>query len=132
SRREIIETLGISPEHVTCTYLGARPGMRRLEESELRPVLGRLGLTTGGYLLYVGTLEPRKNLQTLVRAYCDLPAALRGRCPLVLAGGWGWRAEGLRQVVEGEARHKGVIHLGYAAEADLPALYSGARALTFP
>src|SRR5213078_1954309 len=112
SRREIIETLGIPPERVTCTYLGARPGMRRLEESELRPVLGRLGLAAGGYLLYVGTLEPRKNLETLLRAYCDLPAALRSRCPLVLAGAWGWRPERLHALFEQQGRHKGVVHLG--------------------
>jgi alpha-1,3-rhamnosyl/mannosyltransferase len=132
SRREIIEALGIPAERVTCTYLGARPGMRPLTGPECQPVLSRLGLSAGEYLLYVGTLEPRKNLDTLVRAYCDLPAPLRRRCPLLLAGGWGWRAEGLRQLVEGEARSRGVWHLGYAAEAELPALYSGARALTFP
>jgi alpha-1,3-rhamnosyl/mannosyltransferase len=95
-------------------------------------VLSRLGLSAGGYLLYVGTLEPRKNLDTLLRAYCDLPSELRASCPLVLAGGWGWRAEGLREQFEQEGRAKGVLHLGYVAEADLPTLYSGARALVFP
>ena len=53
--------------------------------------LTRLGLPRR-YLLYVGTIEPRKNLLPLLRAYADLPALLRERWPLVLAGRWGWNA----------------------------------------
>ncbi|HKB38172.1 MAG TPA: glycosyltransferase family 1 protein, partial [Gemmataceae bacterium] len=132
SRREIVSALGIAPERITCTYLAPRRGMRPLTESEGASVLRRLGLSWRKYLLYVGTLEPRKNVETLLRAYCDLPARQRERCPLVLAGGWGWRAEGLRTLFESEARPRGVLHIGYVAEADLPALYSGARALAFP
>ena len=132
SRREIVDTLGISPDRVTCTHLGVRDGMRALSFAECQPVLRRRELSWGQYLLYVGTIEPRKNIDTLMRAYCDLPSELRARCPLVLAGGWGWRAEKLRDLYETEARAKGVRHLGYVADAELPALYSGARALTFP
>jgi alpha-1,3-rhamnosyl/mannosyltransferase len=132
SRREIVDTLGISPDRVTCTHLGVRDGMRALSVAECQPVLRRRELSWGQYLLYVGTIEPRKNIDTLMRAYCDLPPELRARCPLVLAGGWGWRAEKLRELYDTEARAKGVRHLGYVADAELPALYSGARALMFP
>src|SRR5207244_490938 len=65
-------------------------------------------------------------------AYCELPAALRESCPLVLAGGWGWKAEEVAAFFHDEARHKGVLRLGYVAEEDLGALYNGARALAFP
>lgn len=132
SRREIIHALGIAPERVTCTYLGARPGMRRLSARKCLPVLRRHSLTWRQYLLHVGTLEPRKNLERLLRAYCDLPSDLRSRCGLVLAGRWGWQAERLREFYETVGRAKGVRHLGYTTEADLPALYNGARALVFP
>ena len=54
------------------------------------------------------------------------------RCPLVLVGSWGWNTAQLADFYNQEARHKGVMHLGYAADEDLPALYNGARALVFP
>jgi alpha-1,3-rhamnosyl/mannosyltransferase len=68
----------------------------------------------------------------LLRAYTALPADVREQCPLVLVGPWGWRFEELAAYYDARGRHKNVIHLGYAAEADLPALYTGARALVFP
>src|SRR5439155_4935627 len=132
TRQEIIHHLGIAPHRVTRVYNGVRRGMRPLGPAETGPVLRRLGLVAGGYLLYVGTLEPRKNVETLLRAYGDLPAMLRSRSPLVLAGGWGWRAERLRELFEQAARHRGVVHLGYVTDEDLPALYRGARALAYP
>jgi alpha-1,3-rhamnosyl/mannosyltransferase len=77
-------------------------------------------------------VEPRKNLTTLLRAFCDLPAAIRESCPLVLGGSWGWRSEPERELFESEARHKCVRYLGYIADDDLPGLYAGAEALFYP
>jgi alpha-1,3-rhamnosyl/mannosyltransferase len=130
-RQEIIRTLHIPPERVTRTYMGIRPGLSPLPESEVVPVLRRLGLPPR-YLLYLGTIEPRKNLHTLVRAYCDLPASLRDRWPLLLVGSWGWNAGELADFLHREARHRGVIHMGYVDEAYIPAVYNGARALVYP
>src|SRR6185369_12251922 len=62
----------------------------------------------------------------------SLPESLRVRYPLVLVGGWGWNAGEVADYLSREARHRGVIHLGYVADADLPALYNGARALVYP
>src|SRR5262245_61200880 len=92
ARQEIIATLGIPPARVTRTYNGVRPWLRPMTDTEVQPVLQRLGLPRQ-YVLYVGTIEPRKNVLTLLHAYCDLPAPLRTRYPLVLAGGWGWKAD---------------------------------------
>jgi alpha-1,3-rhamnosyl/mannosyltransferase len=130
-RQEIIHTLGVSHDRVTRTYMGVRPGLGPISPEALRAARRRLGLP-GEYLLYVGTVEPRKNVQTLLRAYCALPAATRARFPLLLAGGWGWKAADVAAYLHGEARHRGVRHLGYVADADLPALYGGARALAYP
>lgn len=131
SRQEILRHLNVPGERVTCTYMGIKPGLGPLPRGQVLPVLRRLGLPDG-YLLYVGTLEPRKNLLLLMQAYCDMPAAVRDRCPLVLAGGWGWNTAELAEFFHSQARHRGVMHLGYTAERDLPALYHGARALVFP
>jgi alpha-1,3-rhamnosyl/mannosyltransferase len=68
----------------------------------------------------------------LLRAYCDLPAELRRRCPLVLAGGWGWKAAESAEFLRADGKERGVIHLGYTADGLLPHLYAGARALVYP
>jgi glycosyltransferase involved in cell wall biosynthesis len=131
ARDEIIRVLGVRPDRVTRAYNGVREHLRPLTRDETAPILRRLGLP-GTYLLHVGTLEPRKNLLMLLRAYASLPGELRERCPLVLVGPWGWRFEELRAYYDAEARHRNVIHLGYVPDADLAAVYSAARALMFP
>lgn len=130
-REEIIRVLGFPPERVTRTYLGVRPQFRPLPHDVVRARLAALGLPPR-YLLYVGTLEPRKNLLRLMRAYCDLPAALRETCPLLLVGGWGWNIHEMAEYFNGHARHHGVQHVGYVSEDDLAVLYNGARALVYP
>jgi alpha-1,3-rhamnosyl/mannosyltransferase len=130
-RQEIIRTLNLSPERVTRTYMGIRPGLRPLPAGAVGPVLKQLGLP-GRYLLYLGTLEPRKNLLMLLRAYCALPERLRLRWPLVLVGGWGWNTGELAAYLYQHAMPRGVIHFGYVAEEHLAAVYNGARALVYP
>jgi glycosyltransferase involved in cell wall biosynthesis len=131
ARAEIIRTLNLPAQRVTRAYPGVRPSLRPLPATEVAPVLHRLGLPPT-YFLHVGTLEPRKNLLMLMRAYTAIPADLRERCPLVLVGPWGWRFEELAGYFDSEARHRNVIHLGYVEEADLAAVYNGAKALVFP
>ena len=131
ARQEIIRTLGIAPERISRTWMGVRPGLGPLPADEVRPVLRGLGLPEE-YLLYVGTVEPRKNVLRLLHAYCGLPAALRDRWPLLLVGGWGWRADDVAAFYHDEARHQGVRHLGYLPEEHLPIVYNGARALLSP
>jgi alpha-1,3-rhamnosyl/mannosyltransferase len=130
-RAELSGALGIPRERVTCTPLGVRPWLHPLAPAEIEPVRIALGLPPR-YLLYVGTIEPRKNVLTLLRAYCDLPGALRDAYPLVLAGGWGWKADDVASYYHQTAHDKNVLHLGYVPEVALGALYNGARALVFP
>ncbi|MBX9628053.1 MAG: glycosyltransferase family 4 protein [Gemmataceae bacterium] len=130
-RREAIDVLGLRPDRVTAIHNGIGGQYRPQTPEVVAEVRRRLGLPAH-YLLAVGTIEPRKNILTLLRAFCDLPTAVRGACPLVLAGGWGWKSEPERDLFEAEARHKGAVHLGYVADADLPGLYAGATALLYP
>jgi alpha-1,3-rhamnosyl/mannosyltransferase len=130
-RQEISRTFHIPAEKITRTYMGVRPGLSVLPDWQVAATLHRLGLPRR-YLLYLGTIEPRKNLLMLLQVYCSLPLQLRERWPLVLVGGWGWNTGAVRDYLESEARHRGVIHLGYVAEDHLNLLYNGARALVYP
>jgi glycosyltransferase involved in cell wall biosynthesis len=130
-RQEMIAELGFPENRVTAVLNGISDDFRPQLPDAVAAVRVRLALPDR-YFLAVGTIEPRKNLLALLQAFCDLPASLRGACPLVLAGGWGWKSEPERTYFESEAKAKGVRHLGYVADADLPALYGGAAALVYP
>jgi alpha-1,3-rhamnosyl/mannosyltransferase len=130
-RREVIDALGLAPERVSRIYQGIRPNLRPMPRPDVHRALTLLGLPLR-YLLYVGTLEPRKNLLTLVQAYCGLPGEVREAYPLLLVGGWGWKSGELANYLASEARDKNVRHIGYLPEEHLGAVYNGARALVFP
>lgn len=130
-RGQMVELLGVPAERISRVYLGIRPGLEPMSAWRVRERIKRLGLPER-YLLYVGTIEPRKNLLPLLRAYCDLPTGLRCRWPLLLVGRWGWNAQGVADFLEASGRDRGVIHLGYLPDEDLGAVYNGARALIYP
>ncbi len=130
-RWEVIQTLGLSPSQVTRTYNGVRPIFVPLPPAEVAVMLRRLDLPPR-YLLYVGTIEPRKNILTLLRAYCALPERLRSDWPLLLVGGWGWNAGDVADFLESGGRQRGVLYRPYLPEGSLSALYNGARALVYP
>ena len=136
----MIRNLGISPERITRTYMGIRPGLGPLPEDTTARLLRDLDLPPR-YLLYLGTIEPRKNVLVLLQAYCALPQSLRSRWPLLLVGSWGWNTLAVADYLHREARHRGVIHRGYVPEEHLAAIYNGAglssirrctRGLAFP
>lgn len=130
-RAEARRHLGLSPERVTAMLCGVGPQFRPQPPDVLAALRARYSLPPR-YTLYVGTIEPRKNVGTLLKAFCTLPAAARAACPLVLAGGWGWKADAERELFHSDAKHEGAIHLGYVPDDDLPALYAGAEALLYP
>lgn len=132
TKRELVDFLGVPSQKIVVIPLGADPVYHPRSQGETASVLERHGLVHGGYLLVVATLEPRKNLARLVRAFAQLPASLRERFPLVLAGPNGW-GQGLAAADMPTLEAKGQIRrLGYVADADLPLLYAGAGAFAFP
>lgn len=110
---DVAETLGVPAERIHVAYPGVEAGFG--PEGE-RLDLGR------PYALTVATLEPRKNLTTLVEAYRRLGA---GELALAVVGAAGW---GRQPVLEAP----GVVRLGYAPAGELPALYRGASVFVYP
>jgi glycosyltransferase involved in cell wall biosynthesis len=114
---------GISPERVVAIHLG--PGQQDDETLPLADLPGR-------YVLFVGTIEPRKNLPLLLAAWRLLRARDPTAPPLVLAGGWGWAGEELHRLVNAAALEGWVKTLGYVDSAELASLYRGAAAVVLP
>lgn len=131
-RQEVLTFTGLPAARVMAVPLGIAPEFHPRDAAEVGPVIARFGLLHGQYGLCVSTLEPRKRIGHLVRCWADLPAQLRSRYPLVIAGGDGWCNDSLMQQIE-QGQAEGWLHyLGYVNEAELPLLYAGARIFAYP
>lgn len=135
-KQELIDLLSLPADRIDVVHLAADPHFGPLPSAQVQSFLQQRGLPSA-YLLYVGTLEPRKNLLRLIEAYAALPYALRQQHALVLAGFKGWPNDEspYRQLaarVEELGLTSQVIFTGFVPEADLPLLYNGARAFVFP
>ena len=132
TRQEVMDFLGWPGEKITAVPLGVSSQFAPVPPDVLAPVLSQYGLTVNRYTLCVSTLEPRKKVAHLLRAYQCLPQSLREQYPLVLIGGHGWLSEALHQEIDRLAAQGWLHYLGFLPEADLPALYAGARAFVYP
>lgn len=131
TRREIMEHFHVSAERIRVIQEAARKEMVPLTAEQSAGVLGKHGLT-GPFLLFVGTIEPRKNLLVLLRAYHEMLQTTEHRPRLVICGGSGWKNEEVFQLVDELELGEMVRFLGYVADEDLPALYSTAECFLYP
>jgi glycosyltransferase involved in cell wall biosynthesis len=133
-RADIIATYGIPSERITAIPLAAPSHFGPvIAEKELQRVRHTYGIE-GDYILSVGSIQPRKNLTRLVRAYLCLRAERPGvKLPkLVLVGKQAWLYdETLRAIAESGVGNQ-ILVTGYVSETDLPALYSAATCFVYP
>ena len=125
--RDLVEHLGVATQRVDVTPLGT--DLVPASDEEVARLRARIGLD-GPYLLGLGTLEPRKDLPTLVRAFATLAPELPHT--LVLAGLAGWGAGELREAVAASGVAERVRLTGYVPEENKAALLSGADLLVYP
>lgn len=128
---DLVSMLDVPLEKVTAVHLAADPALRPLPETEAKQIAAKYSLDPG-YLLFVGTLEPRKNLPGLLQAYRLLLDAEVTAVPLVLVGGKGWLYHEVFEHIETLCLTERVRFLYDVPDADLPGLYSAARVLTTP
>ncbi len=121
----------VSPAKIRVVRPGISESFRPVENGVIVETLERLGLPRG-YLLFLGTLEPRKNVSRLLEAYKSLARTGDLLEDLVLVGRHGWGCSDLVEMVRRYGLGDRVHLTGYVDSADLPALLSGARALVYP
>ncbi|WP_413723236.1 glycosyltransferase family 4 protein [Sodalis sp. RH23] len=132
SKHELANYFNYPSEKIDTTYLACSAEFYPRESAQLQPLLTRLGLTEQGYTLFTGTIEPRKNIATLLTAYERLPQEVRMRYPLVLCGYQGWGSEEVHRRFERGQRQGWLHYLGYLPNHDLPLLFAAARVFAFP
>ncbi len=133
SKREIVEHFGVPPEKISIVHpfidqavFNPRPA------PEINAIRKNFKLTNK-YILFLSSLEPRKNVEGLLDAYEALDEKVRNEYALVLAGGKGWLNEEIHKKAD-LLVDKGfnIIRTGYVADEDQPALFSGASLFVFP
>lgn len=123
TKRDLIARYHARPDRITVAYPGLDPRVKRVEDrAEIARVKTKYGVE-GEYVLYLGTLQPRKNLTRLIDAWHRTNTTIS----LVLAGKRGWFYE---QLIKQARRN--IRFIGYVEEADKAALLSGAKAFAFP
>ena len=129
TRSDAVRLLKLSPEKIRVIHHGVTEPFFRVTPAEMHAVRFRLGLKRP-YLLFVGTIEPRKNVDLLLNAYQGLEPSLREEFELVLAGPPGWAQ--MATMARLRQASSGVRYLGYVAEQDLAGLFAGATAFVYP
>jgi glycosyltransferase involved in cell wall biosynthesis len=129
SKQDIVEYLNVSPERVWVTPLASRYGGGTLMPEKLpRPkVLG-----DRPYILFVSTLEPRKNIVTLIRAFDLFKASGSMDHQLILIGKQGWNFSPILRAIEASPWRDQIHHLGYLSDADVAASYAHADVFAYP
>jgi glycosyltransferase involved in cell wall biosynthesis len=129
--RDLTATFGISPDKIDVAVPGVGDEFKPLPAPDVAEFRRREGLPDR-FLLFLGTLEPRKNLPMLLRAYAHLPAPIRADVHLALAGGTGWMADEIFRVIE-ECDLSDTVHLpGYIPADELPLWHNAAEAFVYP
>lgn len=128
---DLTATFGLSPERIDVAVPGVDEAFHPLPRAEIEAFRARAGLPDR-FLLYLGTLEPRKNLPLLLRAYAALPASDRSAAPLVLAGARGWMVDAIDRALDEHDLRDSVRLPGYVPAQDLPLWYNAAEALVYP
>ena len=134
SRRDVIALLGVPEERILMLPGAPHPACRLPDDAAIARVRARYGIARP-YILTVGTLEPRKNLPLLLRAFDRLRATAGSPAAdldLVTVGAKGWRDRELRAELALRIGSGRVHLLGYVPEEDLVALYGGAVAMAYP
>ncbi len=131
TRDDLIRHLDVRPEKITVIHLACGPEFRPLHEQQVSPVLERWALPRG-YILFVGTFEPRKNVPGLLEAYARFRQRRPDAPPLTLAGRQGWLFESALTRIQELGLDDHVRLLMELPEADLPAVYNGAGLFVLP
>ena len=132
TKQEMVELLQVPANRISVVYEGIDPRFQPVAPFLINRVLKEYGLESSRYILYLGTLEPRKNLVQLVKAYEQLPARLVRRYPLAIAGLSGWKEQPIYAAFKRLHAKGNLKLLGFVPDKDLPALYSGASLFVFP
>jgi glycosyltransferase involved in cell wall biosynthesis len=129
TKNDAVRLLRLDPDRISVIYPGVPQSFFDVSRDDIAAASAKYRLDKP-YILFVGTVEPRKNLDTLLDAYEQLPDSIRNEFDLVTVGPTGWAAGStVERLLSGMP---GLRPLGYIPEADLPGITGGATAFVYP
>jgi len=134
-KEELVKEFGLNPENCIVTPIPPDNSFfSKVPPQDLLRVREKYGIDPSKkYIYFIGNLEPRKNLKTLVEAYRLLSLELKDQYSLILAGGKGWKTELTQEAIEAAVNDGlDIKHLGFIEQIDSPALYQGASVFVMP
>lgn len=132
TKNELISLLDIQKDRISVVHLGVGREYKPRDNEKLHLKLKEFDLKPNGYILSVGTIEPRKNILSLIQAYELLPDSLKSRWPLVLVGMRGWKEKTIFKRLASSASKGKIRTLGYISPEKLPYIYNGATLFVYP
>lgn len=131
-RNELLDRYNLDDKKVTCVHLGVDSRFKPHSKADTEVFLTSKGLQHGRYVLFVGTLEPRKGIDVLLDAWQQQPKHLQEHFTLVLAGAPGWCNTALiKRITQMQSQGK-LRLLNFIDAVDLPLLYAGAAVFAYP
>lgn len=127
TKNDILNNFIVNKDKIEVIYPAGLP----LNGTPDQGVLDKYGLNTG-YVLYVGTIEPRKNLDNLIRAYGDLPISIKEKHPLVLVGKRGWNSDYLDGIINSTNTKRFIREVGFIPDNELLSFYHYASIFAYP
>ncbi|MBN9930538.1 glycosyltransferase family 4 protein [Pantoea agglomerans] len=132
TKNELKDFFGIEDNKIAVAPLACNEQFRPRDETDTKCILEKYNLKWRSFFLYTGTIEPRKNILTLLLAYDRLPAKEKTVFPLVISGYKGWGNEQLFKLFDKGEREGWLKYLGFVPGKDLPFLFSAATSFVFP
>ena len=132
TKRDIMEHLAIPEQKIRTIYCGVGDEFQKIQDEDyLKHRLKAMGIDYP-YLLYVGTLEPRKNIDRLIEAFIQLKKRNRLDLKLVISGTQGWGFQSIFEKIASSGIGNEIVFTGFAPTESLPFLYNGASAFVYP
>ncbi|RJR30283.1 glycosyltransferase family 1 protein [Candidatus Microgenomates bacterium] len=128
SKQEIVDNFHIRPEKITVTYPGVTVSTLKQSEVTQKKILARNGVGEN-YILFVGTIQPRKNIERLISAFEEITD---GSVQFVLVGKKGWLFEPILERISHSSKKQLIKWLDFVPDADLPVLYANATCFVLP
>lgn len=129
-KKEILDTYDLKSNEVIVTATPPDESFYKKNHNEIHK---KYAIPTKKYLFFISTIEPRKNLPLLIKAYSKLSPKLQNEYSLVISGGMGWKSEESRQAIsDAQSIGLNVVHTGYVDEKDKSALYQQASLHILP
>jgi glycosyltransferase involved in cell wall biosynthesis len=126
SKRDLVDFYGLDPDQITVTYPGPDSSYRPIEKCEAKKRLTDKYGIEGDFILYVGAIQPRKNIPRLLSAFAHLKRARNLPHKLLLVGPKAWLSSEAFRALENNESRKDIRVTGYVPQEDLPYFYNSA------